>query len=913
MLSQASRMNWLRLLGLWVFTAFAMIAAAQPAQEKAKIDQHGDSLPPGALARMGSLRWRHGDVVSFVAFTPDGKAVLTASLDNVVHLWDRETGKEIHHFDIQSPQAGIRPGGGMIGWGGAGASRFAVSQNVKLLAAILPNNVIQLWNVETGKEIRQFKGPQAFANTMVFAPDGKSLALRGFDRTITLLDTDGKQLQQIKAKQPQGGVRIIRNGQGAGADGLAFSPDGKTIASSEMEFNMQKSNIYVKLTDTLTGNEIRQIDAPAGVSSIAYSPDGKILAFASGNSVRLREADTGKEIRDIDTKNAIVGLIFAPDGKTIAVKGRDQLVRLFDANTGKSLHDLGNAVAALQGANAGFFAFGMPETRDVAFSHDSKSLAVGSGQTLRFWTVANGKEQPIAGGHRASVSTVVLAADGKTMISRGADNVIRRWDADNGKELGQFPEPKGTTSVMFAPDGKTVALANLDGTIRLHAVADGKELHNLKGHLNGQVSLAFAPNSKTLASRGSFDQMIRLYDVEKGNELKQIAIPGAKQTANPGGGFGGVAGASGQGLVFSPDGQTLAANVNANNFMVIRGQPPRDGGSKLHFWDVTTAKEIRQINLPENRVVTTLAFSPDSRLLAAENTDQTVSLWEIASGKERALLGEPAKNQPVGSATTFVPINRYGQTPPPVTTLAFSPDGSMLAARGPGHAVRVWEVAYAKEVGLFKGHAGAINAVAFAPNGKTLASASADTTLLVWDLSTLKREPKAVAVELSGKQVETLWADLVGSDAAKASASIQRLATAPKQATVLLREKLKPAIPVDVKKIDRWLADINSGNFATRNQASKELEKLGELAIPALKKVLTSQPTLETQRRVEPLLEKLTSGALTAEQVRIVRAIEVLEKLGTSEARQVLDALAQGAPGALPTRQAQTVLDRLPK
>ena len=900
----------LRLTASWALMAFAMIAAAQPAQDKGKSDQHGDALPPGALARMGTLRWRHGDVVSFVAFTPDGKAVLTASQDNVVHLWDRETGKEIQRFEIKGTQPGIRPGGGMIGWGGAGASRFAVSQDVKLLAAILPNNVIQLWSVETGKEIRQFKGPQAFANTIVFAPDGKSLALRGFDRTIHLLDTDGKEIRQIKGKQPQGRVFIL-NGQPAGADGFAFAPDGKTIATSEMELNMQKTIVYVKVTDIQTGNEIRKIDAPAGISSIAYSPDGKILAFGSGNGVQLREADTGKEIREIDAKNGIAGLIFAPDNKTLAVKRRDHVVCLFEANTGKALHDLGDPVALPPGVNAAFFAFGMPEARDVAFSPDNKMLATGGGQTLRFWTVANGKEQALAGGHRAGVSAVVLAADGKTMISRGNDNVIRRWDAVNGKELGQFPEPKGTTSAMFAPDGKTVAFANTDGTIRLHAIADGKELHNLKGHLNGQASLAFSPNSKTLASRGNFDQMIRLYDVEKGNELKQITIPGEKQAGNPGGGFGGFAGATGQGLVFSPDGQTVAANVNANNFGMIRGQPPQGGASKLFFWDVATAKEVRQIILPANRVVTTLAYSPDARLLAAENTDQTVSLWEIASGKERALLGEPAKTQPGMPSTVFMVVNMYGQAAPVATTLAFSPDGSILAARGPDHAVRVWEVAYAKEAGLFKGHSGAINAVAFAPNGKTLASASADTTLLVWDLGTLKREPKAVAVELQDKQVETLWADLLGADAAKASASIQKLAAAPKQTASFLRAKLKPAVPVDVKKIDQWLADLNSGNFATRNQATKELEKLGDLAIPALKKVLTSQPTLETQRRIEPLLEKLTSGALTAEQVRIVRAIEVLEKLGNSEARQVLDALAQGAPGALQTRQAQTVLDRL--
>src|SRR5262249_32260750 len=145
----------------------------------------------------------------------------------------------------------------------------------------------------------------------------------------------------------------------------------------------------------------------------------------------------------------------------------------------------------------------------------------------------------------------------------------------------------------------------------------------------------------------------------------------------------------------------------------------------------------------------------------------------------------------------------------------------------------------------------------------------------------------------------------------KAFRSVLRLAAAPKQAAPFLRERLQPAAPVDPKKLEQLIADLNSGNFKTRDRATSELAKIGDLAVPALQKAFAAKNSLETQRRLEALLDRLTVGELTAEQVRLVRAVEVLERAGSAEARQVLQTLAQGAPGALPTRQAQAALARL--
>src|SRR5207302_336070 len=141
-----------------------------------------------------------------------------------------------------------------------------------------------------------------------------------------------------------------------------------------------------------------------------------------------------------------------------------------------------------------------------------------------------------------------------------------------------------------------------------------------------------------------------------------------------------------------------------------------------------------------------------------------------------------------------------------------------------------------------------------------------------------------------------LWADIIGDDADKAFQGILKLARAPRQAVPLLRDHVKPAVPVDPKKVAKLIADLDSEEFEQRSAGAEELEKLGDLAVPALEQVLKGQPTLETRRRVEQLLARLTGGALTAEQVRLVRAVEVLERAGTPEARQMLQSLADGAP-----------------
>lgn len=898
-------------------------------------DVNGDSLPAGARARLGTTRLRHGSEVTFVAFGPDGKTVVTAGRDNTLRVWDLANGKEIRRLPRLKPVATKPPrkGGKAAAEkdqvavmlrrmaGGGGNYCVALSPAGKTLAVDCGGNAIQLWDVKTGKELRQIQGPPGGLVGLLFSPDGRKLAGQSSGRALFVWETDtGKEVAKIKPTPRPGGNNVVLffggGGFSAATPGIAFTPDSKQLVAAARDYKKNNAAVgSVKFWDVATSKEVRKVPSPGGarVSTVALTPDGKTLAYATGGVVHLCEANTGKEVRKLQTNDGGIGtLTFSPDGKTLAVRGRNQRVRLWEVQTGKEVRQFSGSAPPPRGGGGGFVLtspdFFGPETRALAFSPDGKRIAAAAGSTVRVWGAATGKELPLPVGHGRAPTAIVLSRDGRVAVSWGADQVVRRWEATTGKSLGAFPAPPRTTRATLAPDSKTVALANGDGTIRLHDTATGKERNRLTGG-GGAAALAFTADGKTLAVRGN-DNTIRLYDVAGGTEIRQIALrPGP----NPNRGTviflgGGGQGARGPGLAFSPDGKLLVATAPAGG---------RNPGQALVLLDVAAGKELRKIASPQ--AVTSFAFAPDGRTLATENADRTITLWEVASGKERARLGKaPARGRrgnDDGRAFFTVAVDGMAidQSPPagPVG-LAFSPDGRALAARGPDLSVHVWDVAAGKEVSRLQGHMGRVETVAFAPDGKTLASGATDTTVLVWDAAGPRKGlvgPKAG--KLPKEQAEAIWTDLAGEDAARSLQGISELAAAPKQAVPFLAVRLKPAARVDPKKLAGWIADLESEKFAVRRDAAASLLKVGEQAVPALQKVLAASPPLETRKRVEDLVNQLTGGTLTTEQLRVVRAVEALERMGTPEARRLLQALAGGAPGALPTREAQAALQRL--
>jgi hypothetical protein len=332
-------------------------------------------------------------------------------------------------------------------------------------------------------------------------------------------------------------------------------------------------------------------------------------------------------------------------------------------------------------------------------------------------------------------------------------------------------------------------------------------------------------------------------------------------------------------LAFSPDSKLLVAAGYR--------KPPA-----VSMWEVETGKELQVAPDPPGNGYDCVSFSPDGKWLALGCHDGTVRLWDHATGRElRTLQRVPALKPESGTVA-----------------IAFSADGRNLAASN-GRDIRIWEIVTGKERRRL---AAAASCLAFAPNSLTLASGGWDTTALLWDLTGASSQGPGKPVQPSAQELARLWADLAGDDVPAAYRALGRLSAAPEPSVPYIRERTRP-VAADEALIARKIADLESDRFEVREEATRELEERGDLAEPALRKVLTMKPSLEIRRRVEALLDKQEKRLLSGERLRAWRAVEVLEAIGTPEARQVLEKLAQGAEAAQLTREARAALDRLGK
>jgi RNA polymerase sigma factor (sigma-70 family) len=810
--------------------------------KSARTDSHGDPLPPCCVGRLGTVRFRHDGWLHAVVSSPDGRTLATAA-GKTISLWGATTGKlrrrwDGRAFDVQS---------------------LAYSPDGRTLASGGGDHVIRLWEPGTGKERRKLLGHhgdpkqpflhEAGVYALVFGRNGRRLVSLGTDKTIRSWDMNtGKEIRQFQ-------------GFAGTPHTISLSPDGTTLAAA---IDVAEGRGEVWMWEEASGRRLRRLEQGGDVRSIAFEPGGKFLATAGGKlkepgEFRLWDLVTGKVVRSWQGHEGwVFALAFTPDGRRLVSGGYDNTIRLWDVATGKELRRLARHQSPVY---------------SLVLERDGRTLVYRvADNTVHFRNVLSGQELRRFGGPEHSVTGIAFAPDSKYLAAGGGDAELVLWDVAARQEVRRLRGHQGKVSaVSFGPGGKLLASGGHDGTIRLWEASSGHEVRAIQSPRGWVTHLAMSPDGRKLASFGE-DQVVHLWEAATGKEVRQLhSVRGFLH-----------------GLAFSPSGKLLATASGIDVF--------------VRLWDADSGEETSA--LKHEGGMNGVAFSADGKTLAAACMDRTVSLWETATGRKRLWL-RPGTN---------------------VTSVAFSPDGRLLATANAGNSrtrdkdgklvdggnedrerVRLWDLATGKELPPFAGHRGGVTALTFASDGKTLASGSSDTTVLLWDATRLQRKERPRP--LAAAELQKVWADLAGVDAAAAYRAIGELAAASRQAVALLGERLRPVVATDAKLVAPLLAQLDSPRFAERRQALKGLERLGEAAEPALREALAGNVSVEVRQRIERLLRKLE----TMPRLRTSRALEVLERIGLPVARPLLERLARGARGAWLTRQAEAALRRLDK
>lgn len=638
----------------WAFLSSLCLSAPALADEP-RTDRYGDPLPPGAIARLGTVRFRHGGASAPLAeFLPDGKTILSATSDGKLRFWDAATGKLLQVLPTQLGDnyqqcAALSRDGKMVAVGGyKGASLWDVdgrtllhtltTERVQSLA-FSPDGktlvtggqidgLLRVFDVATGKQRRRMQWHHDYIRRIIVAPDNRTLISAG---------QQGDELHIGNLESGELSHSITERNKYV--EDIALSPDGKSLVVVGHQFGVGG---VAEIYDVSSGKRVRSLDTTERrLGRAKFLPGGKeLITSAMDGTVTRWDAARWKTLPELPERGWIGAI--SPDGRTF-LRTYGAAIKLFDLATGKPCHDFDGHIG---------------EIRSLAFSSDGKLIASVS-DGVRLWDVTTSKTVRKLNDPDWPVRSYAIQTAPGGFLTSYSNGTSRLWDGATGAELRQFSlqEKKGNTQMSVSADGKRILCASLgdirnDVTITIAVLdfATGKELirRELEKSEHSLDRPVFSPDGKTYVLRA--DVGLSLAEFDTGKERCRLLTPDIID----------------QPILFAPDGRSLA--IRSSTLKKEKRGFTREA-HKVRVFDTETGKE--KFAIPITDMYGPLEFSPDSRLLAAA-AERMIVICDAATGRERWRSPEVEHH---------------------ILSIAFSPKGATLAS---GHAdgnILIWDIA----------------------------------------------------------------------------------------------------------------------------------------------------------------------------------------------------------------------------